>query len=100
MALYLESGDEPIWRQKALPLIFLPGSREKQIIEIPDEETPSLGGGTVFVAGLSATLNLKYVTLALEALGISESHKPAWATTVSEGYDEEAVYIEVNVGGR
>jgi hypothetical protein len=98
-ALYLEAGDTPVWRQKALPHISLPGAREKQIIiETPDEETPALGGGTVFVAGLSATLNLDYVTAALEALGISESQKPAWATTVSEGYEEEAVYIEVEVG--
>ena len=97
VALYLESGDEAIWRQKPLPFIYLPGTRETQAFELPIEDEPVAGGGTVYVAGLSATLNLKYITTALESLGISESNKPNWATTITETYDEEVVYIEVDV---
>ena len=51
----------------------------------------------MYAAGLSATLHLDYITSALQEPGISEVHKPAWATTVTDLYDEEVVYIEVDV---
>jgi hypothetical protein len=97
LALYLEAGEEAIWRHKDLPSISMPGATEKQVIDITEDEVIDLGGGIVYVAGLSATLHLDYITSALKKLGICETHKPAWATTITDLYDEEVVYIEVDV---
>ncbi len=76
VAFHLEAGGEAIRRQKLLPNIDLPGTRETQTIELPVEDEPLTGGGTVYVAGLSATLDLSYITTALESLDTCELHKP------------------------
>ena len=65
VSIYLLAGGECLWRQKPLPSIALPGLREKQApepIDLSEEDTSLSKGGTVFVAGLSATFNLKYIT--------------------------------------